>query len=493
MLARLKSLTGPTAKAPLHHDPVEWQRCVADPVYFLCEHAQVYNATPPAGWYPFHLWPAQKDVLRTIDANNLTILLKARQLGFSWLVVGYTLWTMLFRPQSTILIFSKRDDEAIELLDFRLKGMHDRLPEWMLDPGRPSKHEWMFANGSRAKAFPTTGGRSYTGTLAIIDEADRFEREDALNSLLNAVKPTIDAGGKLVLLSSPDKSRPESTFKNIYRAAVAKENNYAPIFCGWNARPGRTPEWYEDQRKDIFARTGSYDDCKQEYPATSSEALSPRELDKRIPPAWLEQCYQEERPQPLCPTVPQLQVFRAPVPGRAYALGADPAEGNPQSDDSALTVLDHETGEEVASLAGRYEPGVFAGLIEAVSLWYNPQGVGCMVERNNHGHAVLLWLRDNGKAARILWGWDKHPGWLSSSKGKTILYDACAEAFRDRDTILHSAQGFYQLSSIEGATLRAPEGQHDDRADGYALAIKARLQPVAQVVTLTFGEQPQRG
>ena len=30
-----------------------------------------------------------------------------------------------------MLIFSKRDEEAIELLDVRLKGIYERLPSWM--------------------------------------------------------------------------------------------------------------------------------------------------------------------------------------------------------------------------------------------------------------------------------------------------------------------------------------------------------------------------
>ena len=53
------------------------------------------------------------------------------------------------------------------------------------------------------------------------------------------------------------------------------------------------------------------------------------------------------------------------------------------------------------------------------------------------------------------------------------LYDACADAFRNTETVLHSFATFTQLASIEGATLRAPEGEHDDRADSYALACVA--------------------
>jgi hypothetical protein len=96
-----------------------------------------------------------------------------------------------------------------------------------------------------------------------------------------------------------------------------------------------------------------------------------------------------------------------------------------------------------------------------------------LVERNNHGHAVLLWLRDNSRLSRLC-GHDQHPGWLTNSKGKALLLDRCAEAFREKKTKLHSSATYLQLASIEGATLRAPEGQHDDRAIGYALALAAK-------------------
>lgn len=37
--------------------------------------------------------------------------------------------------------------------------------------------------------------------------------------------------------------------------------------------------------------------------------------------------------------------------------------------------------------------------------------------------------------------------------------------------MLHSFMTFTQLASIEGSTLRAPEGERDDRADSYALGL----------------------
>ena len=447
----------------------EW--CRRSAARFINDHCQLYDATARA-WVPFHLWPAQIEFLDILATHHQVVALKGRQIGFTWAVVARVLWLMLFHPAVTVLLFSKRDDEAIELLDVRLKGMHNRLPVWMQQPSiRNEKHQWELANGSRAMAFPTTGGRSYTASLVLVDEADYVPD---LAKLLDAVKPTVDGGGSLVLLSTSDKSQPASAFKKIYRGAVEGTNDFAPVFHPWQSRPDRTPEWYAAQVKYFQGRDGSLDMLMQEFPASAEESLAARSLDKRIAPAWLLRCYQAMKPladlPPDAPAIPNLEVYSVPYPGQRYVIGADTAEGGPQSNDSAFTLLDRESGEECAALCGHIEPSVFGHYIGLVAKWYHCADV--MVERANHGHAVLLALRDF-PTINCLWGHDGKVGWLSSGKGKTILYDACADAFRDGDVILHSFATFMQLSSIEGNTLLAPQGELDDRADGAALAIAA--------------------
>lgn len=451
--------------------------CFFSPVLFVERHCQIYDATV-RGWLPFELWPAQRRVLRVIHEERLVIILKARQLGLTWLVLAYTLWMMVFRPAATVLLFSKRDDEAMYLLsEERLRGMWKRLPAFLRsghELASDNAHEWMLSNGSIARAFPTTAGDSYTATLAIVDEADLAPN---LNTLMRSVKPTIDGGGRMILLSRTDKSKPGSEFKRIYRAARAGENGWSPIFLPWSTRPARDAAWYEAQKRDILSRTGSDDDLHEQYPASDVEALSPRTLDKRIAPGWLEQCFDEAAPLAVeelpegAPALFGLEVFCLPVEGRRYVIGADPAEGNPTSDDSALAVVDALTGEECAALAGKFEPSMLAAHADKVGRWYNHAPV--LVERNNHGHAVLLWLRDHSALSRVS-GFDQKEGWLSSSQGKALLYDATADAFRDRDAVLHCFDTWAQLASISGSTLRAPEGEHDDRADAFALATAAR-------------------
>lgn len=453
----------------------EVARCYRRADYFLDHYVRIYDATELT-WVPFRLWPEQRRTLRTIAAEPLTIVLKARQLGLSWLVLGYALWLTLFRPAATVLLFSRRDTEAVHLLADRLRGMFRSLPEFLrygLDSVEENDHEWVLSNGSVVRAFPTSAGDSYTATLAIVDEADLVPD---LGQLMRAVKPTIDGGGRMILLSRSDKSRPNSEFKRIYRAARAGTSPWAAVFLPWYVRPARDAAWYAAQQADVLERTGSLDDLHEQYPATDTEALAPRTLDKRIAATWLQQCYAAQAPLSLtgiagAPAIPGLVVYQFPAPGRRYVGGVDPAEGNPTSDDSAATFLDAETGEEVACLAGKLQPSTLAAHADALGRWFN--GAALMVERNNHGHAVLLWLRDNSRLQRLA-GFDGREGWLSNTRGKNLLYDTAADAFRDQDTLIHSFESYMQLASIEGSTLRAPEGEADDRADSYALALAGR-------------------
>jgi hypothetical protein len=153
-------------------------------------------------------------------------------------------------------------------------------------------------------------------------------------------------------------------------------------------------------------------------------------------------------------------------------MGADPAEGNPNSDASSLSVLDLLTGEQVAILSGKIQPSTFADYIEKLCGWYNEASV--LVERNNHGHAVLLKLHEDAFEG-ILNGFDDRPGWHSTTKGKALMYTAVTKAIEDKEVIIHSFETYQQLAGIVGSTLRAPEGQHDDEADSFTLAQCARL------------------
>lgn len=446
-------------------------------IYFIRTYCKIFDESQPEkDWFPFALWPEQEEVIRKFFESDKLIVLKARQLGLSWLFIALQLWYLEFRPGSATTIFSMTDREAVALFRDRMKEMHKRLPVWLrsASDSPDNDHSWRLTNGSMARCFPTTAGDSYTTTFALIDEADKVPN---LDELLLAVEPTISAGGKLVLISKAFKKRPNSGFKKIFRAALQSLNAYVAIFLPWHVRPSRTPEWYEAQKKDSLENSGSLDNLHENYPATPEEALAPRTLDKRIPSEWLRNCLDTEAQQihpEGAPAIPGLRIYEAVEAGASYVIGADPAEGNPTSDDSALSVKKLGAKfEQVAVLAGKFEPGTFGGHISAISLYYNK--AAALVERNNHGHAVLLWLRDHALHVSRLSGEDNKKGWLSSTKGKTVMYDKAAEMAQNEEIVIRDMETYLQLASIDGSTLRAPEGDRDDLADADVLANLAAL------------------
>jgi hypothetical protein len=331
-------------------------------------------------------------------------------------------------------------------------------------------HEWVLSNGSRALAFPTTAGDSYTANAVLVDEADLVPN---LNRLMRSVKPTIDNGGQLILLSRADKETPLSEFKQIYRAAKRGENSWYPVFLPWSVHPGRDRAWYEAQRLDAQTRTGALDDLYEQYPETDEQSLAPRQKDKRLALVWIEACKTESEvhspeSRSLMPALPGLTVYKLPEAGRRYVIGADSAEGNPSSDDSVATVVDAGSWEQVATLAGKLEPGTFGAQIRQVARYFNNATV--MPERQNHGHATILALQAFGDVG-VAYGLDGRPGWNSDERGKVLMYDLTAEALQNGSCRVACSETRTQLASIENNTLRAPKGLHDDYADALALAL----------------------
>ncbi len=440
-----------------------YKRCASDPAYFINNFCTIQDKQK-GEILPFHLWPIQAETVLRFKTSREFVALKARQIGFTWLFLALALHLMLFSEGKQVLLFSLRDDEAKDLLQ-RIIGMARRLPKWMYptDNKRDSAHIWKLFNGSECRAFPTSAGDSYTAAFVLIDEADLVPD---INQLLLRVKPTIDNGGKLALVSKSNKKTPNSDFKNIYRGAKGKQNDYVHIFAPWDAHPDRTLEWYERQKRDSIAQTGSLDGVYENYPRTDEEALAGYELDKRIAPDWLRQCLDIRDPIWCDISVPGFRCYELPRQERKYVIGADPAEGVERGDASCAVVLD-EDGSEVGFLTGRIEPTVFAGYIAEIGKLYNNAGI--IIERNNHGHAVIAICRDQG--GNLLKGWDGKIGWLSNSRGKTELYRRAADSFRDKESAIRTYSAYRQLESIERSTLLAPPQMHDDEADAYALAL----------------------
>jgi hypothetical protein len=253
------------------------------------------------------------------------------------------------------------------------------------------EREFELSNGSRALCFTNKGGRSFTGTILICDEFDFLENQ---NEFLKAVKPTIDAGAQMFLISTSDKTNPLSVFKNLFRAALKGAGEYVSVFLPWHARPGRTAQWYEGIKAEMYAQRNTNDDLYAEYPASAEEALAAETLDRRYPWEWIKQQL-NPLPHKEGLGISGLRIFHDPQPNHTYVLVADPAEGNPKSDDSAAMVFDRSTWQQCAVLQAKIEPTQFASHLDKLGNHYNL--AEALIARNNHGHSVIGRMKETNE------------------------------------------------------------------------------------------------
>lgn len=220
-----------------------------------------------AGMLPFHLWAGQKTALQTMEHERLAVFLKARQLGISWLVCGFSLWSALTFPNQTVLAYSQGQLEANELIRRTSVLYHSHRATL---PGLVTDNIGMLAwdNGSRMLSLAATrrAGRSFTASIAILDEWAFMAWP---RQTLAAVKPTIDAGGKLFIISSADGQG--SAYHQFWQHAQAGANGYKAIFLPWFAHPDRGPDWREQK---IVEASGDTASVLREYPANDIEAFT---------------------------------------------------------------------------------------------------------------------------------------------------------------------------------------------------------------------------
>ena len=448
--------------------------CGYDILYFINQFCKVYDSETRT-WLPFLLWPSQVPVLDLFINGKWVCILKTRQVGITWLALAVALYESLYRSGSTILIYSLRDDEAVELLsDQRFRGMYEKLPEHIrVQPIiRENIHNIYFGNGSVVHGLTTTRGDSYTSTLAIVDEADLIPN---LSSLIGRVQPAVEAGGRLILISRSDKSNPLSAFKRIYRGAKAGENHWDYEFLAWDARPDRDGAWYERKVQEIVSRTGGKDELYEHYPASDEEALAPSVQDKRIRGDRLLLCLDKSKVLKDIPSEymihSDIKVYRLAREDERYFIGVDTAEGLDTSNNSATVVID-EAGEEVCNLVARIAPEVQARHVWLLSRLYSNAKV--LVEKNNYGYTTISWLQENEYGYILARGYNGQVGWLSTKIGKDLLYTTLSLAVDNCDMKIRDYLCYLEIQSIEKDGLRAPRGMLDDRADAMALAQQLR-------------------
>lgn len=274
----------------------------ADPLYFINGYGHVQ---PPEGRpIPFRMWPEQQDVLDAMTEAAILVVLKARQLGLTWIALHYASWLLAFNratPRARILLLSKGLDEAKILLR-RMRRILKLLPPFLRpresqrtgDPGEAVAEMDLVGRGS-VRSLPSSpkAARMETVTYALADEA-AFQApfQDTWQALLSALGQT----GQAAVISTgngpPEAPGEGQAYAQLWQRAQAGETEIneagearemRAIFLPDSVHPDRTDEWREAQRRKFI----SDEDYYAEHPENEEQALMGRVAGKAYSPAGI--------------------------------------------------------------------------------------------------------------------------------------------------------------------------------------------------------------
>lgn len=417
------------------------------------------------------------------------VVLKARQIGWSWLLANYALWMAITKDAATILMFSKGEKECWELLGKVVK-IWDNLPPFLkIKRTTDSKEEQTYTNGSTIKAFAATvsAGVGEAASLVIADEWEYhpFARQNFTNA-----KPTIDSsGGQWISVFTVNKLDPTTFAKSMFQQAYYDETGeFKALFNGYQCRPGRDEKWYADKMASI--PPDELEGLSPElymltnYPRTPEEALAPVQSIAAFDLQGLDSMKNDCRPPlDLREKYPNLNhqychIYKDFQMGKTYVAAADTGHGV-NKDFSVLGIMDVRTGEIVADIMNNKMPVEdFAyNSLELLKVFRNPK---LFPEDNDWGaRYITLMLTNNYPNFGHYDTKRQKIGFHSNDATRTDIWGRLMTAINNRQVVIYNSLGLAQFYDIywntahEPTRLEAKPGRHDDYCTMVAILLWA--------------------
>jgi len=441
----------------LKEQGLELAKCESDVWHFLTNYAYILDRSK--GIVKFLPWKHLYLVVQTVEGHTRIVILKARQIGISWLMAGIGLHTALFKPGSAVLFFSRREAEAIEMKE-RAKFMWRNLPDWMRQPiGKDNDELLTFpVMDSKIQSFPAVegSGRSESATLLVLDEwaYHRYAEE-----IYSATLPAVEHG---TLIGVSTANGMGNLFANIYWEARRGENSFVPIFFPYDVLPGRNEEWWNTQKSDMPLYL-----ALQEYPKEEADAFMVAGTcmfsAERLHEATT---FDADR------RIGQAEIYNEYDPTHSYMAGVDTALGVAGGDFSCCHIIDEFTGDLAARLRARIPLDQFVDNLYQLLVTYGEPFV--TIEEQPQGRYVAKGLIDRKyKKHRLYHQTKDNPTWRSTETLRHEVLAELEEAIRTKQYHIHckeTVSEFLQFGyNAEKRKFEALSG-HDDEVIASALA-----------------------
>jgi len=330
-------------------------------------------------WLPFVPFEKQKDYLDFLLSCYLDeesgLVEKARDMGATWLSVGFTIWAWLFVKDIAIGWGSRKQELVDRIGDAssifeKLRQLVDRLPNVFKPKGfNPTKHATFMKLINPANGATVIGevgdniGRGGRTKMYFKDESAHYEHPEAIQAALDDnTRIQIDISSVAGL---------GNVFHRKREAGIdwpGRQLGYTRVFIfDWSDHPEKTQAWYK-QRRDKSEREGMLHLFAQEVERNYSASL----VGTIIPMEWI-----------IAARDAHLKIDG--MRGGARHGGFDVAdEGNDRNAFCEIdgVVLDfcEEWGARDPGVSARKVIGHFAGMVPRATVYYDSIGMGASVK-----------------------------------------------------------------------------------------------------------------
>jgi len=443
--------------------------------------------------------------LKKRGRGRRVVILKSRQLGITTNFCVQYVDLVNFKQDQLIAVMAHRREEVSIIFQNYIRFVYDhmRVPSIKVRAQYDSKTFLSLHNMSTIAV--TTDAHGLTPSILYITEAARVK--NAQDKILEAMQG-VPQNGMVIMESTAEK--PAGFFYDICQSCLSGDSSWDFIFLPWFL----TSE-YALQAEKSLKYTEEEKELKTRYLLTNAQlnwrrekikefggdkrdletGLTGLQLFKRSYPNAPEEAFVSgagaifdaellrnylNNPRPI---LKRQQVERGEVilyeevkERASYIIGADPAEGVGQ-DYSAAVILrkDRKGLVFVGIIHGFYPPSSFARVLRKYAEKFN--NALLVIERNNHGHAVLVHLIEHLRYSNVYYhneinmkgkGQAK-PGYPLLAKARALILTDLQEQIEEGlylpdEKVINELLTFY---FIDGKAQALP-GKHDDLV--FALA-----------------------
>ncbi len=418
-------------------------------------------------------------------------ILKARQFGVSTGCIiekfDKTIWT----PDTTTCLLAHEQDSIKKLFRIVTRA-YKFLPAEIaprLDRGGGSKYELYFPEiNSRIYCDLESRGDTiqnlHISEAAFVDDVNR----------LKATKEAVPLNGEIT-----EETTPNGMGNHFYDAWMDPDTHYVNLFYPWFFHDEyQIPDYplgeLTQEEVDLklkamrlygidltdaqiafrrFKKSDAKELFAQEYPEDDQTCFL--SSGNTVMDLTVVKDILDKAPKPLKDDG-LLKVYKQVDKNAIYVIGADTAEGV-GGDFSCASVFDARKREQVATLRGQMKPSDFAHkLMDLAKLYVIRKETWPLlaVERNNHGHAVLLELEDHIKYRNLFRHKDERFGWVTDRISRPIMLNALIDAVESRNFRFVDKMFLNECLTLinDEGKIQAAKGKHDDTIIAAAIGLQ---------------------